>query len=210
MTQVVVIDYGMGNLHSVSKALETVADSEKIIISSDLGVIKSSDKIVFPGVGAIKDCMAAFSEDLKETVLEEIGKKPTLAICVGMQMLFSKSEEAIATAGFDYFSGQVLNFSNLRIKGLRVPHTGWNQVQQSQHPLWQGIPDNSYFYFTHSYYVPKSLVASKNIASVTNYGCQFVSALAAKNLFATQFHPEKSDKAGLKLLKNFADWDGSI
>ena len=201
MTQVVVIDYGMGNLHSVSKALETVADSEKIIISSDLGVIKSSDKIVFPGVGAIKDCMAAFSEDLKETVLEEIGKKPTLAICVGMQMLLESSEENEGVNGLNIFDGKVTKIKSS--DEIKVPHMGWNKVRfLKDHFLFKNIPDSSFFYFVHSY----CCLSSEDALTETEHGENFISSLAKDNIFAVQFHPEKSQTVGLDLYKNFLDW----
>ena len=201
MTQVVVIDYGMGNLHSVSKALETVADSEKIIISSDLGVIKASDKIVFPGVGAIKDCMAAFSEDLKETVLEEIGKKPTLAICVGMQMLLESSEENEGVNGLNILDGKVTKIKSL--DKIKVPHMGWNKVKfLKDHFLFKNIPDSSFFYFVHSF----CCLSSENALTETEHGENFISSLAKDNIFAVQFHPEKSQTVGLDLYKNFLDW----
>lgn len=201
MTQVVVIDYGMGNLHSVSKALETVTDSEKIIISSDLGVIKASDKIVFPGVGAIKDCMAAFSEDLKETVLEEIGKKPTLAICVGMQMLLESSEENEGVNGLNILDGKVTKIKSL--DKIKVPHMGWNKVKfLKDHFLFKNIPDSSFFYFVHSY----CCLSSEDALTETEHGENFISSLAKDNIFAVQFHPEKSQTVGLDLYKNFLDW----
>ena len=201
MTQVVVIDYGMGNLHSVSKALETVADSEKIIISSDLGVIKSSDKIVFPGVGAIKDCMAAFSEDLKETVLEEISKKPTLAICVGMQMLLESSEENEGVNGLNILDGKVTKIKSS--DKIKVPHMGWNKVKfLKDHFLFKNIPDSSFFYFVHSY----CCLSSEDALTETEHGKNFISSLAKDNIFAVQFHPEKSQTVGLDLYKNFLDW----
>ena len=201
MTQVVVIDYGMGNLHSVSKALETVADSEKIIISSDLGVIKSSDKIVFPGVGAIKDCMAAFSEDLKETVLEEIGKKPTLAICVGMQMLLESSEENEGVKGLNILDGKVTKIKSS--DEIKVPHMGWNKVRfLKDHFLLNNIPDSSFLYFVHSY----CCLSSEDALTETEHGENFISSLAKDNIFAVQFHPEKSQTVGLDLYKNFLDW----
>ena len=201
MTQVVVIDYGMGNLHSVSKALEAVADSEKIIISSDLGVIKASDKIVFPGVGAIKDCMAAFSEDLKETVLEEIGKKPTLAICVGMQMLLESSEENEGVNGLNILDGKVTKIKSL--DKIKVPHMGWNKVKfLKDHFLFKNIPDSSFFYFVHSY----CCLSSEDALTETEHGENFISSLAKDNIFAVQFHPEKSQTVGLDLYKNFLDW----
>ena len=150
MTQVVVIDYGMGNLHSVSKALEAVSVSETITVSSDLEVIKKSDKLVFPGVGAIKDSIEAFSVDLKETVLEEVKRKPTLAICVGMQMLLESSEENDGVEGLSILDGRVTKIQSS--KEIKVPHMGWNQVKfLKDHPLLKNIDDSSFFYFVHSY-----------------------------------------------------------
>jgi imidazole glycerol-phosphate synthase subunit HisH len=201
MTQVVVIDYGMGNLHSVSKALETVANSEKIIISSDLGVIKSADKLIFPGVGAIKDCMAAFSEDLKETVLEEIKEKPTLAICVGMQMLLKSSEENEGVKCLDILDGEVTKIKSS--EEIKVPHMGWNKVKfLKDHFLFQNIPDSTFFYFVHSY----CCLSSEDALTETSHGETFVSSLVKENIFAVQFHPEKSQTAGLELYKNFLEW----
>ena len=144
MTQIAVIDYGMGNLHSVSKALEAVSQKENIVITSDQSVIKTSDKLVFPGVGAIKDCMEAFSNDLKETVLEEVKKKPTLAICVGMQMLLESSEENGGVEGLGLLNGKVCKIQPN--KDIKVPHMGWNQVNYlKEHFLLKNIIDCSYF-----------------------------------------------------------------
>ena len=150
MTQVVVIDYGMGNLHSVSKAIEAVANTEKITISSELNVIKAADKLVFPGVGAIKDCMDALSSDLKETIIEEIQKKPTFAICVGMQMLLESSEENDGVDGLNILDGHVTKFK--ASKDIKVPHMGWNRVmKKKQCALWDNISDDTFFYFVHSF-----------------------------------------------------------
>ena len=201
MTQVVVIDYGMGNLHSVSKALEAVSVSETITVSSDLEVIKKSDKLVFPGVGAIKDCMEAFSVDLKETVLEEAKRKPTLAICVGMQMLLESSEENDGVEGLSILDGTVTKIQSS--KEIKVPHMGWNQVKfLKDHPLLKNIDDSSFFYFVHSY----CCLSSKDALTETTHGERFISSLAKDNIFAVQFHPEKSQTAGLELYKNFLDW----
>ena len=201
MTQVVVIDYGMGNLHSVSKALEAVSVSETITVSSDLEVIKKSDKLVFPGVGAIKDCMEAFSVDLKETVLEEVKRKPTLAICVGMQMLLESSEENDGVEGLSILDGKVTIIQSS--KEIKVPHMGWNQVKfLKEHPLLKNIDDSSFFYFVHSY----CCLSSEDALTETIHGERFISSLAKDNIFAVQFHPEKSQTAGLELYKNFLDW----
>ena len=201
MTQVVVIDYGMGNLHSVSKALEAVSASETITVSSDLEVIKKSDKLVFPGVGAIKDCIEAFSVDLKETVLEEVKRKPTLAICVGMQMLLESSEENDGVEGLSILDGRVTKIQSS--KEIKVPHMGWNQVKfLKEHPLLKNIDDSSFFYFVHSY----CCLSSEDALTETIHGEKFISSLAKDNIFAVQFHPEKSQTAGLELYKNFLDW----
>jgi len=201
MTQIAVIDYGMGNLHSVSKALEAVSQKENIVITSDQSVIKTSDKLVFPGVGAIKDCMEAFSNDLKETVLEEVKKKPTLAICVGMQMLLESSEENGGVEGLGLLNGKVCKI--LPNKDIKVPHMGWNQVNYlKEHFLLENITDSSYFYFVHSY----CCLSSKDALTETIHGEKFVSSFAKDNIFAVQFHPEKSQSAGLQLYKNFLNW----
>jgi glutamine amidotransferase len=201
MTQIAVIDYGMGNLHSVSKALEAVSQKENIVITSDQEVIKTSDKLVFPGVGAIKDCMEAFSNDLKETVLEEVKKKPTLAICVGMQMLLESSEENGGVEGLGLLNGKVCKIQPN--KDIKVPHMGWNQVNYlKEHFLLENITDSSYFYFVHSY----CCLSSKDALTETIHGEKFVSSFAKDNIFAVQFHPEKSQSAGLQLYKNFLNW----
>lgn len=201
MTRVVVIDYGMGNLHSVGKALESVADSERVIISSDKEQLKQADKIVFPGVGAIKDCMSALSLDLRETVLEQIKNKPTLAICVGMQMLLESSEENDGVEGLNILNGKITKIkSNDHIK---VPHMGWNKVKfLKDHFLLRNIPNSSFFYFVHSY----CCLESSDALAETEHGRNFISALEKDNIFAVQFHPEKSQAEGLKLYKNFLDW----
>ena len=202
MTQVVVIDYGMGNLHSVSKAIQAVSSSESIVISSNTDVIKAADKLVFPGVGAIKDCMEAFSIDLRETVLEEINKKPTLAICVGMQMLLESSEENGGVDGLDLLDGKVTKIK--ASKEVKVPHMGWNEVKfLKEHLLLKNIPDSSFFYFVHSY----CCLSSKDALTETIHGERFVSSIAKDNVFAVQFHPEKSQGMGLELYKNFLNWN---
>ena len=201
MTDVVVVDYGMGNLHSVSKALESVSTSENIIISSEIEKIKDADKIVFPGVGAIKDCMAALSIELKETVVDQIQNKPTLAICVGMQMLLESSEENNGVQGLNILDGKITKLPSS--EKIKVPHMGWNNVNFLQdHFLTQGIVDSSFFYFVHSY----CCLESKDALAETEHGQKFVSALARDNIFAVQFHPEKSQSKGLQLYKNFLDW----
>ena len=200
MTQVVVIDYGMGNLHSVSKAIQAVSSSESIVISSNTDVIKAADKIVFPGVGAIKDCMEAFSVDLRETVLEEIDKKPTLAICVGMQMLLKSSEENGGVDCFDILDGKVTKIN--ASKEIKVPHMGWNKVKisQSNKNEFNNFEDSK-FYFIHSYYAKPTL--TENIVGTTVHGHEFASIIKKNNIYGVQFHPEKSHNYGKFFFKKF-------
>lgn len=207
-----VIDYGMGNLHSASKALEHVAPGAQVLVSSDPDLIRGCDRVLLPGVGAIRDCMAEIRQRGFDQLVEEIAReKPLLAICVGIQALMSSSEENGGVKGLNLFPGQVRFFGDdLRDTDdavLKVPHMGWNRVfQKNDHPLWTGIADGSRFYFVHSYYVENN--DSTVLAGETQYGVTFASALSRGNVFAVQFHPEKSQKAGLQLLKNFVNWDG--
>ncbi len=207
-----VIDYGMGNLHSASKALEHVAPGAQVLVSSDPDLIRGCDRVLLPGVGAIRDCMAEIRRRGFDQLVEEVAReKPLLAICVGIQALMSSSEENGGVKGLNLFPGQVRFFGDdLRDADdavLKVPHMGWNRVfQKNDHPLWTGIADGSRFYFVHSYYVENS--DSTVLAGETQYGVTFASALSRGNVFAVQFHPEKSQKAGLQLLKNFVNWDG--
>jgi glutamine amidotransferase len=211
---VAVIDYGMGNLHSVASALGKVG-ADEVLVTHDAALIRKADRVVFPGVGAIRDCMAAIREQHCDQLLLEVLQeqhKPVLAICVGLQALMSRSEENEGVDCLDIIPGEVRYFGNplvdARGQRLKVPHMGWNQVQQVMpHPLWRDIPDNSRFYFVHSYYVhaqDRSL-----LAGCVHYGVEADAALARDNLFAVQFHPEKSHTAGLQLLRNFLEWDGT-
>ncbi len=213
MKTVVVIDYGMSNLCSVSKALEYVAGNDwQVVISDKADVILSADKVVFPGQGAIGNCMDLLKQTGVVTAIKQIldNKKPFLGICLGLQTLLTSSEESGGITGFNWISGTVRNFGEpLDLNSgerLKIPHMGWNQVQQTQnHPLWSNIPNNSRFYFVHSYYVDP--INDNVIAGTTSYGeLDFVSAITQDNVFAVQFHPEKSQNAGLTLLKNFLDW----
>ncbi len=208
---IVVIDYGMGNLRSVSKAIEHVADADdKVYVTDDPELIKSADRVVFPGQGAARDCMAAISEHhLNQAVLEAAHNKPFLGICMGLQVLMEFSEENDGTKLLGLFPGKVRHFPegvDEHGQRMKIPHMGWNRVQQlNPHPLWEGIEQNSRFYFVHSYYVdPEN---SGLTAGTTDYSATFASVIARDNLFATQFHPEKSADAGLRLLQNFINWD---
>lgn len=211
---VAVIDYGMGNLHSVESALQHVG-AERVLVTHDADLIRQADRVVFPGVGAIHDCMAEIRrlhcDQLLDTALRE-QHKPVLAICVGMQALMQRSEENDGVDCLGLIEGDVRHFGapliDARGQRLKVPHMGWNEVHQSRsHALWNGIPDGERFYFVHSYYVHahnRDLVAGS-----VEYGVSADAALARDNLFAVQFHPEKSHRAGLQLLRNFLDWNGT-
>jgi glutamine amidotransferase len=210
--RVAVIDYGMGNLHSVASALRQVG-SDDVQITSDAKVILEADRVIFPGVGAIRDCMAEIRRLQFDRVVREVvdSGKPLLAICVGMQALMQRSEENGGVDCIGMLPGQVKFFGDpLHDAGgakLKVPHMGWNQVHQVvDHPLWRDIEQDSRFYFVHSYYVHCETAAA--VAATAEYGVQIHAALASGNLFAVQFHPEKSSAAGLQLLKNFLHWDG--
>lgn len=212
MNKIVVVDYGMGNLRSVAQALIHVAPEADVRISGDAADIRAADRVVLPGQGAMPDCMRSLRESgVQEAVLEAARSKPLFGVCVGEQMLFDWSEEG-DTPGLGLLPGKVVRFrldGQLQPDGSRykVPQMGWNRVRQSQaslHPLWQGIADDSYFYFVHSYYAVPDDAA--HIAGQTEYGQLFTCAVARDNIFATQFHPEKSAAAGLRLYKNFVDW----
>ena len=216
MKKIAVIDYGMGNLRSVAKALEHAAGkSARVTVTSSHKEVTQADHVVFPGQGAARDCMHQLEHhSLLEVVNEAWLSKPFLGICMGLQVLFDFSEENGGTACLGLIPGHVEAFGcNMRNShtgtSLKVPHMGWNLVKQQQpHPLWQGIDDGARFYFVHSYYA-----ASKSndvVCGVTEYGISFTSAIAINNAFACQFHPEKSSKDGLRLLKNFIDWDGGL
>ena len=208
MSEIAVIDYGMGNLRSVAKALETVAPNAKISVTAEPAVIQAASHVLFPGVGAIRDCMSELQQrDLLGVIAEVAKQKPFLGICLGMQAMLSRSAENNGVDTLGLFAGEVRYFDAAAKAGFKVPHMGWNQVKQSlNHPLWQDIPDESRFYFVHSYYVDP--VNAAEVAGETTYHEAFASALARENVFAAQFHPEKSQQAGLQLLNNFVQWDG--
>ncbi len=211
MNKIVVVDYGMGNLRSVAQALRHVAPDADVRISGEVSDIRNADRLVFPGQGAMPDCMRCLRESgLQEAIIEASNKKPLLGICVGEQLLFDMSEEG-DTPAMGLLPGKVVRFQldgQLQEDGSRfkVPQMGWNRVRQARsHPLWSGIADNSYFYFVHSYYAqPEN---PEHITGETLYGAPFCSAVGRDNIFATQFHPEKSAAAGLQLYKNFVHWN---
>lgn len=213
MTTVAIIDYGMGNLRSVAKAFEHVAPAATITVTSDPAVIRAAGRVVFPGVGAMRDCIHELgSRGLMAAVREAAAEKPFLGICLGMQALFEHSEEGDC-AGLGILPGRVLRFPEAAMhtdKGekLKVPHMGWNRVYTSQpHRLWEGIDDGARFYFVHSYYVEPA--SPDLVAAISHYPFAFTCAVAKDNIFAVQFHPEKSQAAGLHLLANFVIWDGN-
>lgn len=203
--KIAVVDYGMGNVHSVSKALQRVAPRSQVLVTADPEAIRTADRVVVPGQGALPDCMRQLgASGAREAVLETVRTKPFLGICIGMQMLFERGEEG-NVAGLGVLAGNVPRFPPTRMEGLKVPHMGWNEVvQQRQHGLWRGIPSGARFYFVHSYF-PAPDDPSLTAASCT-YGVVFTCAVARDNIFAVQFHPEKSQSAGLQLLSNFIDW----
>ena len=214
MSSVAVIDYGMGNLHSVAKALEKVGEGVTIHVTADASTILAADRVVLPGVGAMRDCMGELKRLELDKVVHDVvtSGKPLLGVCVGMQALMEKSAENNGVECLGVLPGQVEYFGDdLRDlktgERLKIPHMGWNQVNQEiEHPIWQGIAQGSRFYFVHSYYVQPA--TPDLIAASTSYGFPFTSAVSKDNVFAVQFHPEKSQHAGLTLYANFLQWDG--
>ena len=228
--QIAVIDLGIGNLRSVEQALVTVAPDADIVITADVALIDTADKVVLPGQGAIATWFTALAErQLKPVLQRALEEKPLLGICVGMQALFDFSEEDGGIEGLGLFSGSVQHFRNFHspiptisvnrehkredrpaYNRLKIPHMGWNQVSQTHdHPLWVGIENNACFYFVHSYCANFDGEADTNvIKGETDFGHKFVSAVGRNNIFAVQFHPEKSHTDGLQLLSNFTQWNG--
>ncbi|GJJ02345.1 MULTISPECIES: imidazole glycerol phosphate synthase subunit HisH [unclassified Duganella] len=211
MKKIVVVDYGMGNLRSVAQALRAVAPEANVLISGEVADIESADRIVLPGQGAMPDCMRSLRESgVQEALLVAAKTKPLMGVCIGEQMLFDVSEEGDA-AGLGLLPGKVVRFQldgQIQEDGSRfkVPQMGWNQVHQNaSHPMWQDIADNSYFYFVHSYFAQPE--RTEHTVGQTVYGAAFSCAVARDNIFATQFHPEKSAAAGLQLYKNFVHWN---
>lgn len=201
---IAVVDYGMGNLRSVAKAVEHVVDKQtRVVISHDAEQIRQADRVIVPGQGAAKACMTQLAtHGLTEAVLESLDNKPFLGICMGLQLLLTGSDENAGTACLDVYPGSVKAFPDT---DLKVPHMGWNNVhQQKPHALFEHIKQDARFYFVHSYYVePQNKELS--VASC-DYGLQFCAAIASENVFACQFHPEKSAADGLQLLHNFVTW----
>lgn len=208
MTKIALLDYGMGNLHSAGKALTNVGAD--VIITNDPKKINTCDKIVFPGVGAMKDCMMGMADaGIDEVVKTAVFNKPIMAICVGMQALFETSAENGGVDCLKILNGHVKKFDDNMTENhekLKVPHMGWNTVfgMDLSHPLWHNISDHTHFYFVHSYYCQPS--DSDVVLATCHYGMDFCTSVIKDNLFATQFHPEKSHTAGLQLLKNFVEW----
>lgn len=212
MKKIVVVDYGMGNLRSVAQALRAVAPEADVLISGDPAAINAAERIVLPGQGAMRDCMRSLNESgVRDALLRAAASKPMLGVCVGEQMLFDVSEEGGNTPGLGLLPGKVVRFQldgMLQEDGSRfkVPQMGWNQVRQrAPHAMWEGIPDHAWFYFVHSYYAQPADAAHS--AAETVYGQPFCCAVARDNIFATQFHPEKSAATGLQLYKNFIHWN---
>jgi glutamine amidotransferase len=209
MTDIAVIDYGMGNLHSVSTRLRQAAPALEVTVTGDPAIVARAARVVFPGQGAMPDCMRELdAHGLRAAVLEAAHTKPFLGICIGLQMLFGASEEGdVACLGV--MPGRVRRFADAMVTGtgerVKVPHMGWNRVRQAAaHPLWRGVADQAYFYFVHSYYIDTpepSLVAASS-----DYPHPFTCAVARDNIFAVQFHPEKSGADGVQLLTNFVQW----
>ncbi len=211
MSSVAVVDYGMGNLRSVSQAvLHAARDSGvRVVVTADPDEVRRAERVVLPGQGAIRDCMRELRESgLLEPVLDAAARKPLMGVCVGMQMLLSHSEEQ-DTPGLALIPGEVRRFrleGRLQADGSRykVPQMGWNEVWQRPHPMWAGVPDGAHFYFVHSFHADPTDTA--HTVGETDYGDRFTSAVARDNIFATQFHPEKSAAHGLVLYRNFLDW----
>lgn len=213
MTSIAIIDYGMGNLHSIAKALEHVAGKPRVIVSSDHRQILAAERVVFPGVGAMRDCMSELERTgLAEVVRQAVLSRPVLGVCLGMQALLDTSDENDGVACLGTIPGKVVRFPKDATEPgtgarLKIPHMGWNQVYpRHDHAMWKDIPAASRFYFVHSYYVvPEN---EDDVAASTPYGVEFASVIARGNIFAVQFHPEKSQHAGLQLLSNFVGWNG--
>jgi len=209
MAAIGVIDYGMGNLHSLGKALERVTTSNRVIVSYDPEELLKCDRLVLPGVGGVRECMKELRRlELNDLVVEAARSKPMLGICLGMQVMLEWSDENNGVPALGLFPGKVVRFEDppedAAYERLKVPHMGWNRVHQSAHPIWQGVPDDAWFYFVHSYYAQPSDPA--HVIGTADYPSPFAAAIARDNIVAFQFHPEKSQNLGMMLLANFAQW----
>jgi glutamine amidotransferase len=213
MKKVAVIDYGMGNLHSVAKAVEHVGDDLQLSVTADEKTIMAADSIIFPGVGAMRDCMAEIKRLGLDDILHRFAEdRPILGICVGMQAMMEHSDENNGVDCIGLFRGNVQQFRpdmvDARGERLKVPHMGWNEVRQNRaHPMWKGIADNSRVYFVHSFYVSPN--SASGVVGASDYPSPCTAALPRPNIFAEQFHPEKSQAAGLQLYKNILQWEGN-
>jgi glutamine amidotransferase len=208
MQRIAVVDFGTGNLHSVSKAVEHVADDVEVVVTRDARLIDDSDRVILPGQGAMGSWLSAMRErGLGGSVRRALENVPVLGICLGMQALLDRSEEDGGTEGLGFISGDVRRFKRPESGQFKIPHMGWNRVRQCRvHPMWAGIEDQTRFYFVHSYYAVPS--DQQDVAGSTDYILTFASAIARGNVFAVQFHPEKSHTQGLRILNNFVRWDG--
>ena len=200
---IAIVDYGMGNVRSVQKAIEHVTPNDQVFLTDDAALISEADRVVFPGQGAMGACMQALNEHgLVDVIKQATHEKPFLGICLGLQLLFDHSQENGGTDGLSIIPGDVVKFDK---SDLKIPHMGWNTVKQEfDHPLWHNIDDNARFYSVHSYYVKEADRAV--VVGSTDYGIDFTCAIAKDNMFAVQFHPEKSQHDGLQLLTNFVNW----
>jgi len=205
---IAIIDYGMGNLHSVAKALTAVAPRHRVLVTSDRREISSAERVVLPGVGAIGACMDAVQKArFDELIPTIVNDKPLLGICVGMQLLFDSSEESNGVQTLGLCAGQVKSLiAQPETTNLKVPHMGWNSIKHDHHPLFSGVAQDAYVYFVHSYYAQAK--ASSDVIARCNYGVDMDVAITRGNVVATQFHPEKSGSVGLKILENFVNWEG--
>ena len=211
MTNKIVVVDGLGNLRSVAQALRAAAPEADIVVSNQAADIDAADRIVLPGQGAMRDCMRSLRESgAEEALLRAVKSRPVMGVCVGEQMLFDESEENEGTPGLGLLPGKVVRFQlDGKLQGdgsrFKVPQMGWNRVRQTRaHPLWDGVEDGSYFYFVHSYYAAPD--DSHDTIGEADYGGMYTCAVARDNLVATQFHPEKSAAAGLRLYRNFVHW----
>ncbi|WP_295682170.1 imidazole glycerol phosphate synthase subunit HisH [uncultured Nevskia sp.] len=211
MEKIGVIDYGMGNLHSLGKALERVAGNQRIVISYDPEELIACDRLVLPGVGGVKAAMNELRRlELNQMVVEASRKRPLLGICLGMQVLLDRSEENGGVPALGLIPGDVIRFADPprdAVERLKVPHMGWNRVRQTRpHAVWAGVPEDSWFYFVHSYHAAP--VHAEHVLGSSEYTKVFAAAVARDNIVGFQFHPEKSQSVGLRLLGNFAHWNG--